>query len=149
MHQGVTTRFVPLEVFAVMEGFLVVSLIHAPAPWLTGLGGYTPALFLVSWGLGVGLSLVAFMNSIGGWIRFRTHLRVLLAAGIFCLVSSAFLLEALPRTRVIFAIYGLLMTCGALFVVRPEDRLSAAAPSTDIAPAPGKALARADDRQAA
>ena len=120
-------RFLPLEIFALIEWGVIVSLHYAPGPWMTGFGGYTDSVVILSTLIGTTLTLLLLLSVLNKTPRFSVFLVINAVIGLFCLGLAAFGLQGAP-VRLIFTFYSFALIGNSLFVKIPKQQQAVAPP---------------------
>jgi hypothetical protein len=106
-------RFDPLNLFGVLEGLTIISLIYCPAPFFST-SGYPMHAIVWSISLGVLLASVAFAHAILEVISFRVHLLLIALVGATCLMLSFFSVPNASIPRAMFMAYGIILLSEAI-----------------------------------
>jgi len=131
-------RFLPLEIFGVIQFLTIFSLFYAPVFFISGYG-YERQDVLISTTFGVLLAILVLSMALGGGLSFRVYLRMTEALSAFLIVLA--FLGTIPGTlpSLMFLIYGVLLIGSSLTVVIPVSRT---APITVPNPAKGRRILR-------
>lgn len=103
-----------MEIVTVLHGLIIVSMMYAPAPWITLKGGYSEPALILSTSAGAVLGTLAFATAVLNWMTLRTYLVCAGVVGVGCLVYGLFGQPVGSAPSVIFLAYGVLLTTSSL-----------------------------------
>ncbi len=109
-------RFLPADVFAVIQTFAILSLIYAPMPFGWGNPGMTHTTTLISTVSGVTLAFLLLTSALGVGMKFSTYRKVSMAAGLVLALAAIARLDFSPGTMALVICQGFALFASALTV---------------------------------